>query len=428
MSIFSPVRNLALWAVLVKYRVKVYRVLAAVAFMVITVWLYPDVATYLGQQPVEREASVGWVLLGKTLLVYAAFVFAIWQFRPEPAAAQVAARVNRRRQFVRQYAGRFFRLALALVLAGLTHWQYPSVADYLKDEQAVLGWALAGKTAFIYGAVIYACWQLRPDGPGKWSARGGWPWLRRGEAKHEAKREARGGAGGGTNAGVGGVGGTDDAGGGRAGVETASIGGAGAGVGRAGGSSVVRRASARGVARMMGTTARVVRGRTKVGAGHAGGSSVAGGVGVSTVGSASTGVASGLSAPGGPLLGSSPPAEAGTVLPPVLGRDALSHHSAAGHDTAAASGAAVARQTAAGQSVLTSPVPPLDYKAQIPPSAEATGPGRFARVRNSLHGLTASTLPRVQVTTRNWAVTTTDAVLGAGRQLARVFKRSERTL
>ena len=79
MSLYRFARLSALLAFAGKYRVKLFNIVAAIAIALTTAWLYADVANWL-----ERHHPQ-WVvvaLIVKTLLVYAALFFLLWQLRP----------------------------------------------------------------------------------------------------------------------------------------------------------------------------------------------------------------------------------------------------------------------------------------------------------------------------------------------------------
>ena len=66
-----------------------------------------------------------------------------------------------------KYRARLYRIAIAIAVALVTAWLYGDISIYLQTQQAdLLGPALLIKTAIVYGALIYAFWQVRP---GAWS-------------------------------------------------------------------------------------------------------------------------------------------------------------------------------------------------------------------------------------------------------------------
>ena len=67
-----------------------------------------------------------------------------------------------------RYRNKLFRIVVALAIALVTAWLYADVAVYLESQQPDwLGRALVIKTVIVYGALIYAFWQLRP---GAWGS------------------------------------------------------------------------------------------------------------------------------------------------------------------------------------------------------------------------------------------------------------------
>ena len=79
MSLYRFVRTSALLALAGRYRNKLFRLAVAIAIALVTAWLYDDVALYLDRQ---RPEWLGAALILKTLIVYGALVYAIWQLRP----------------------------------------------------------------------------------------------------------------------------------------------------------------------------------------------------------------------------------------------------------------------------------------------------------------------------------------------------------
>jgi hypothetical protein len=79
MSLYRFARTSALLAFAGKYRLKIFYMLAAIAFALVTAWLYGDVAAYL---EVHFPQWVVLALLVKTFAVYAALFFLLWQVKP----------------------------------------------------------------------------------------------------------------------------------------------------------------------------------------------------------------------------------------------------------------------------------------------------------------------------------------------------------
>ena len=80
MSLYRFARMSALLALAGKYRHKLFNMGAAAAFALVTAWLYDDIAEYLG---LHYPGWIGFALVVKTLVVYAALFFLLWQLRPE---------------------------------------------------------------------------------------------------------------------------------------------------------------------------------------------------------------------------------------------------------------------------------------------------------------------------------------------------------
>ena len=79
MSVYRFVRATATLAFLRRYRSKIFYMLSAIAVAFITDWLYVDVGSYLDAH------SPQWALLAlvvKTVIVYVALCFLLWQIRP----------------------------------------------------------------------------------------------------------------------------------------------------------------------------------------------------------------------------------------------------------------------------------------------------------------------------------------------------------
>jgi hypothetical protein len=67
-----------------------------------------------------------------------------------------------------RYRNKLFRIVVAIAVALVTAWLYEDIAVYLESQQPDwLGRALVIKTVIVYGALIYAFWQLRP---GAWGS------------------------------------------------------------------------------------------------------------------------------------------------------------------------------------------------------------------------------------------------------------------
>ena len=79
MSLYRFARTSALLAFAGKYRRKIFYILAAIAFALVTAWLYTDVAAYL-QVHYPQWTLVA--LLVKTVAVYGALLFLLWQVKP----------------------------------------------------------------------------------------------------------------------------------------------------------------------------------------------------------------------------------------------------------------------------------------------------------------------------------------------------------
>ncbi len=79
MSLYRFARMSALLAFAGKYRMKIFNMGAAAAFAFVTSWLYADIASYL---QTHYPQWMGVALVSKTLIVYAALFFLLWQLRP----------------------------------------------------------------------------------------------------------------------------------------------------------------------------------------------------------------------------------------------------------------------------------------------------------------------------------------------------------
>ena len=89
MSVYRFARATAVIAVLRRYRLKVFYMLTAIAVALVTDWLYEDVASYLN---VHSPQWAFVVLAVKTVIVYAALCFLLWQIRPSEWQHQLASR------------------------------------------------------------------------------------------------------------------------------------------------------------------------------------------------------------------------------------------------------------------------------------------------------------------------------------------------
>ena len=79
MSLYRTIRASALVVLLVKYRVRIYWICAALAVALVTDWMYDDIAEYYKLE--DPSNLQGWVLAVKTAVVYAALAYILWQFR-----------------------------------------------------------------------------------------------------------------------------------------------------------------------------------------------------------------------------------------------------------------------------------------------------------------------------------------------------------
>jgi hypothetical protein len=82
MSLYRFARLSALLAFAGKYRSKIFHMAAAAAFALVTSWLYADIAAYLSA---HHPGWTGFALGVKTLIVYAALFFLLWQLKPSDA-------------------------------------------------------------------------------------------------------------------------------------------------------------------------------------------------------------------------------------------------------------------------------------------------------------------------------------------------------
>ncbi|MEM0954833.1 MAG: hypothetical protein AAGI24_11900 [Pseudomonadota bacterium] len=65
-----------------------------------------------------------------------------------------------------RYRAKLFKLFIAVAIALVTSWVFDDIALYLDGHKPEwLGAALIIKTLVVYGALVYAFWQLRP---GSW--------------------------------------------------------------------------------------------------------------------------------------------------------------------------------------------------------------------------------------------------------------------
>lgn len=66
-----------------------------------------------------------------------------------------------------RYRLKIFKLFIAIAVALVTSWVFDDIALYLNNHRPDwLGGALIIKTLVVYGALVYAFWQLRP---GSWA-------------------------------------------------------------------------------------------------------------------------------------------------------------------------------------------------------------------------------------------------------------------
>ncbi len=66
-----------------------------------------------------------------------------------------------------RYRSKLFKLFIAVAIALVTAWVFDDIALYLDGHKPEwLGPALIVKTLVVYGALVYAFWQLRP---GSWA-------------------------------------------------------------------------------------------------------------------------------------------------------------------------------------------------------------------------------------------------------------------
>ncbi|MEE4190250.1 MAG: hypothetical protein V2I66_01650 [Halieaceae bacterium] len=66
-----------------------------------------------------------------------------------------------------RYRAKLFKLFIAVAVALVTAWVFDDIALYLDGHKPEwLGPALIIKTLVVYGALVYAFWQLRP---GSWA-------------------------------------------------------------------------------------------------------------------------------------------------------------------------------------------------------------------------------------------------------------------
>jgi hypothetical protein len=87
-SLYRFARLSALLAFAGKYRMKLFLMGAAAAFALVTSWLYTDIASFLQQ---HYPQWIGLALIIKTLIVYAALFFLLWQLRPSSTESRPTA-------------------------------------------------------------------------------------------------------------------------------------------------------------------------------------------------------------------------------------------------------------------------------------------------------------------------------------------------
>jgi hypothetical protein len=88
-SLYRFARMSALLAFAGKYRLKIFFMVAAAAFAFVSSWLYTDIASYL---QANYPQWMGLALAIKTLIVYAALFFLLWQLKPSDQSSPAAAR------------------------------------------------------------------------------------------------------------------------------------------------------------------------------------------------------------------------------------------------------------------------------------------------------------------------------------------------
>lgn len=76
MSLYRFARMTALLALLRRYRQQLARMLFAGAFALVTNWVYPDIAQFIDQR---HPHYLGWALAAKTLVLYCALFYVLWQ-------------------------------------------------------------------------------------------------------------------------------------------------------------------------------------------------------------------------------------------------------------------------------------------------------------------------------------------------------------
>lgn len=86
MSLFSAFKYSAILFFLRRHRQQLFRAMAVLAFAGITSLLYGDLVRYL---EVRHPGALLYALIAKVIIVYGAFLFVLWQFRP--SARQAAA-------------------------------------------------------------------------------------------------------------------------------------------------------------------------------------------------------------------------------------------------------------------------------------------------------------------------------------------------
>ena len=79
MSLFRFVKYSSILYLLGKHRDRLFRSLGVLLFALVTSLLYDDLRVYLESQHPE---TLIYALIGKVIIVYGAFAFVLWEFRP----------------------------------------------------------------------------------------------------------------------------------------------------------------------------------------------------------------------------------------------------------------------------------------------------------------------------------------------------------